>query len=173
MPPTPFAELNSGVIAVRRSSATQSLLRRWADAVREGDLPRDQPALRELLWESDLRLAILPEEYNLMVVARLKSWWTWSPAPRILHSPLFHVHFTRGRTRTTSVEELLGPVLWTKLPLLFEADNSLDGARGRHASEPTRATRMRRYGQIAWGQTGRWLRALRRHLSRAGGDATS
>ena len=40
-----------------------------------------QPALRELLWESDLRLAILPEEYNLMVVSRLASWWTWSPQP--------------------------------------------------------------------------------------------
>jgi hypothetical protein len=160
MPPNAFAELNSGVIALRRSDRTDAFLRRWAEAVRESDHPRDQPALRELLWESDLRLAILPEEYNLMVVSRLSSWWTWSPAPRIVHSPRFHVHFTRGRKRTTSVEELLGPALWTKLPILFAADHTLDMWRGVPAREPTRADRLRRYARIARGHAARLLRRL-------------
>jgi hypothetical protein len=70
--PLSFPELNTGVLAVRRSETVNGLLGAWLCRYREHrdryiHLPtEDQPALRELLWESDLRIAVLTPEWNCM-----------------------------------------------------------------------------------------------------------
>lgn len=82
--PDSFPEFNGGVILFRRSSRVRDLFSRWAAyyardlerlrrgeinwrarerAFYHGDLP-DQPTLREALYDSDLRIATLPPEYN-------------------------------------------------------------------------------------------------------------
>jgi hypothetical protein len=68
--PKSFPELNGGVVLFRKSAAVMQLLREWENNWKNNSIAtllgrRDQPYLRKLIWESDLRIAILPPEYNV------------------------------------------------------------------------------------------------------------
>ena len=93
--PPAFPQFNGGLIALRRTPATTAFLHDWKAAVRASDTGRDQISLRELLWDSDLRIATLPEEYNLLWIQGLRDWTTDFAAPRIIHSPNFHRDYAR------------------------------------------------------------------------------
>ena len=93
--PPAFPQFNGGLIAIRRNAATTAFLNDWKAAVRATDTGRDQISLRELLWESDLRIATLPEEYNLLLISDIGRWTTDFAAPRIIHSPNFHRDYER------------------------------------------------------------------------------
>ena len=93
--PPAFPQFNGGLIAIRRNAATTAFLKDWKAAVQATDTGRDQISLRELLWESDLRIATLPEEYNLLLISDIGRWTTDFPAPRIIHSPNFHRDYER------------------------------------------------------------------------------
>jgi Nucleotide-diphospho-sugar transferase len=62
-----FPSLNTGVICFRRSTAWSSFVDEW-EAKHVGDYGKfqanDQPAFRWALFNSDLRVFILPNEYN-------------------------------------------------------------------------------------------------------------
>jgi hypothetical protein len=73
--------LNSGVIAIRRSDEVLRFLEAWRDAIPEDGVPRDQWSFRRLVYESDLRLRVLPPEFN----ARTLGPVTLSGPVRILH----------------------------------------------------------------------------------------
>ncbi|MCP9890283.1 hypothetical protein KBY57_04290 [Cyanobium sp. Aljojuca 7D2] len=99
--PDAFPQFNSGVIAWRRNPATQALLKAWPHHYRQAGFRKDQVTLRELLWQSDLRIATLPPEYNIRY---RKTLWLWrhSPEearPRILHlrPRLLRPHLLRPR----------------------------------------------------------------------------
>ena len=71
--PEAFVQFNGGVIMFRRSPATLRFLQRWIELIesyqrlaaeRGSDYRRDQTALREAIYESDLRVATLPRAYN-------------------------------------------------------------------------------------------------------------
>lgn len=68
--PDCFPEYNTGVIAMRRSAGLDAMLARWeelyAGQLRNSAVPRtqDQASFRRALYESRLRLATLPTEYN-------------------------------------------------------------------------------------------------------------
>jgi len=69
--PRCFPELNTGVLLLRQCAAVYSLLTRWLqyfDDVVVGRIkyirPGDQGALREAIYGSGIRLAIMPPEYN-------------------------------------------------------------------------------------------------------------
>lgn len=70
--PDVFPEVNSGVMAWRKSARTDSLFSAWkrlyCEHVRATGQTDDQPALRRALYESDLRIGILPPEYNFRTV---------------------------------------------------------------------------------------------------------
>ena len=51
--PAAFPQFNGGVIAYRRTPEVLGFLRRWAEAMRAPGMRKDQPSLRELLWESE------------------------------------------------------------------------------------------------------------------------
>lgn len=141
LPPS-FPQFNTGVLAYRNSPEVRALLTAWRDAVRDGDLPRDQPAFRELMWDSRLRFATLPEEFNLIRYRQTLLWGRTRLAPRILHSPRLHHHFTRNRGRPIrSVEALVGPMIATVLEALAQGDRFLAASRG---------TPRRVYGAAAW-----------------------
>lgn len=70
--PDSFPEINSGVLAWRKSGQTDRLFAEWERLYREHVASTgqkdDQPALRRALFESKIRLGILPPEYNFRTV---------------------------------------------------------------------------------------------------------
>jgi len=136
--PNAFPQFNGGVVAFRRSPEVIDLIKSWSKVVRENDFQKDQPVLRELAWDSNLRIATLPQEYNLMRFNDLHLWRTHHSAPRIIHSPQFHKHFSKNKMRIDTLEDLLGPVIASKLPLLLAADRSLARMAGREPHFPSR-----------------------------------
>lgn len=68
--PEAFPEYNSGVIAYRQTERFRAFLSTWEEiyfAGKEGsETMRNQPSLRQALYESDIRIATLTPEYNCM-----------------------------------------------------------------------------------------------------------
>ncbi len=68
--PASFVEYNTGVIAFRRDEAVRELFSAWRaayDHLRETQgLRNDQPAFRQVLYQSNLRVATLPSEYHFL-----------------------------------------------------------------------------------------------------------
>lgn len=139
--PPAFPQFNGGVIAYRRVPAVLDFLGAWAAALRESGMRKDQPALRELLWESELRIATLPPEYNLMDLGAIRRWDRFRPAPRLIHHYRFHKHFTGKRREVASVEDLVGPMTAARLPMMLAADRGLAAMAGRTPRPPTAADR--------------------------------
>lgn len=68
--PECFPELNAGVILYKNSPEVDRFLARWEAIYRSEydaskEVPCDQPAFRQALYESDLRFTVLTPEYNL------------------------------------------------------------------------------------------------------------
>ncbi len=71
--PNCFAELNTGVMAYRRTPGVDALLVDWlrlyeAEVEETGKMDSDQPAFREALYRSAVPFYVLPSEYNLRTV---------------------------------------------------------------------------------------------------------
>ena len=86
--PAAFPELNTGVIAFRRNAAVQRFLHGWLDEYDRLQPLRppseDQPAFRRAVYvASDLRLAVLPPEFNV----RFGMAGFLNQRARILHGP--------------------------------------------------------------------------------------
>lgn len=148
--PPAYPQFNGGMIAYRNTDDVRSFLHEWKAAVFEYGTGRDQPTLRELLWDSNLRVAVLPEEYNLLHFELLSKWWIRRTAPRILHSPKLHQHIRLGSPPIQNIEQLIGPHAAGRLPDLLAADHTLAKARGEeHATGPGhRGARYLRYVRI-------------------------
>lgn len=86
-PPLPaaFPSINGGVLGIRRSPMVKQLLTDWEARMEAHGMRLDQPSLRSLLWESDLRLGILPIEYNLMNHPQIPALTEQCTAPRFIH----------------------------------------------------------------------------------------
>ncbi len=128
--PPAFRQINSGVLGVRKSEATDAFLRRWQQDFVALKLQYDQPLLRELLYESDLRLVVLPAEYNQMFPPHIRVASALMMAPRILH--MTHVHsdpkFADPPDRPFDPGELLNPPVVERINALLASDRTL-GAR--------------------------------------------
>lgn len=71
--PNCFAELNTGVVAYRRTPEMTALFREWlrvyeAEVAATGRMDSDQPAFRDALYRSRIPFYVLPPEYNLRTV---------------------------------------------------------------------------------------------------------
>ncbi|MEX0653193.1 MAG: sulfotransferase [Phycisphaeraceae bacterium] len=88
--PAAFPQLNGGVILYKKAPAVAKLLDDWRTAYHTAGFKKDQVTLRELVWLSDLRLAVLPPEYNVRFEKYLKIWDETEASPRILHYARFH-----------------------------------------------------------------------------------
>ena len=157
--PNAFPQFNGGVIAYRRTPTVLDFLHLWAEALRESGMKKDQPALRELLWESELRIATLPPEYNQLDLGAIRRWDRFRTAPRIIHHYRFHKHFAGERREVASVEDLLGPMAAARLPMMLAADRPLARMAGREPHEPTIRDRV---SALAAGIAGVVPRALAR-----------
>lgn len=101
--PTPYAfpQLNGGVVLYRRTPAMLDFLAEWARRFAESGGSRDQPVLKAMLWESDLRFWVLPPEFNLRRVTVLDAWEPGDAIPTILHSHRLMDHMRGGAARIT------------------------------------------------------------------------
>lgn len=128
--PISFRQINGGVLGIRKSPGTDAFLREWKRVFDEEDLEFDQPPLRELLFLSDLRLAILPVEYNYMHHGYLSNSTRRMLAPRLLHIPRIHVgdEHVSPADQPFDPAEFLGPGAIRGLQERLETDRTL-GAR--------------------------------------------
>ena len=124
--PTAFAVVNSGVIGVRKSPRVEAFLRDWQARFerRKGRGP-DQPTFRDALWQSDLRLYILPLEYNLMQFHLLRTWNRYMAAPRVLHARSLHQGAPGSPDSSLGIEDVLTPAQMRRLRTLLRVDVSL------------------------------------------------
>lgn len=164
--PGAFPQFNGGLIALRRNPATTRFLEDWKAAVKTQANGRDQISLRELLWDSELRIATLPEEYNLLFLPGLRLWTPDFAAPRILHSPRLHRDYDRLARAADPVAELAGIRTASKLPLLLAADKGLARLAGRPAAPPDRRARLGRLVRILAALPARLAARARRRLGR-------
>ncbi|MCJ8140440.1 putative nucleotide-diphospho-sugar transferase [Falsirhodobacter halotolerans] len=88
--PPAFRQINSGVFGIRKSEATDAFVRQWRDDFIDLNLKVDQPLLRELLWQTDLKVFILPSEYNQMHFPFVRVASDRMMATRVLHIPRMH-----------------------------------------------------------------------------------
>jgi len=125
--PPAFPQVNSGVMAANLSDPVRAFLNNMDKTLRAEQSGRDQPVLREMLWLSDLRLAILPPEYNCFNYFALEVTNGSQPGPRILHNAAFHKGLDGRAGHVTRPEHLLGPALYKHVRQLIAADRTLGG----------------------------------------------
>lgn len=119
--PYAFPQLNSGVFLYRDSPAMAALLTEWERRFHEEGAARDQPILKDLLWQSDIRFYVLPPEFNLRRLTMLDAWEPLDARPTIVHSHRLMDHMGAGY-------HPVGPQM-TTLPELHQAE------RAAHAAE--------------------------------------
>lgn len=126
--PAAFPQYNSGVIGARCNPATHAAWQAVIDGIRQGGAPRDQGVLREVLWTGGMRIATLPEEYNLMGLRALNVLSSDCTAPRLIHSPRLHAVFRKGRAPVDTLGDLLGRNAAAQVTRLVAADPTLGGS---------------------------------------------
>ncbi|OIP83976.1 MAG: hypothetical protein AUK37_06445 [Rhodobacterales bacterium CG2_30_65_12] len=105
--PYAFPQLNSGVVLYRRSPVMLGFLAEWARRFGESGATRDQPVLRDMLWQSDLRFWVLPPEFNLRRVTMLDAWEPEDAVPTVLHSHRLMDHMRGAGPRINDVAALV------------------------------------------------------------------
>lgn len=106
--PAAFPEHNGGVILYRSSPAALGFLEAWRAAYAEAGFGVDQITLRELLWSTELRFAVLPQRYNCRRHTWADHWFSRNAGPVILHTNRFHpTRYSPLRRRLAWLE---GPV---------------------------------------------------------------
>jgi hypothetical protein len=88
--PEAFPQLNGGVILYRANAGVKQFLADWKQAYHTAGFKWDQVTLRELLWKSDLRVFVLPPEYNVRYSKYLEVWDADEARPKILHFAEFY-----------------------------------------------------------------------------------
>jgi hypothetical protein len=120
--PSAFAELNTGVLAFRRTARVLEFFKAWrlqyGRLRSERGFVTDQPAFRQALFESDLRLAPLPSEFHFL--GDFPNCLSWHA--RLIHGRNDHVRVAR--------EVNSDPVLRAYLPHL----GALRAYTGRRAA---------------------------------------
>jgi hypothetical protein len=143
--PDCFPEFNAGVLLFRKSEQTELLFERWVQIYREDGLKPlnwlfpggaswyrhaipNQPSLRRALYESGLRIATLPPEYNCRF-----------PFPGFLHTKVKIIH---GRVHSfAKISEELNKTLLPRVFLMrWGKLKTLDSAMppGEHSLARTR-----------------------------------
>ena len=133
-----FPQVNAGVVGFRKSDRMTAFLLEWKREIQAHGIGRDQPSLRELLWNSDLRLAILPPEYNLWDIYQVDRMRPERhAAPRILHNGLF-MDLSAPAAGADLLAHYVGKARAYKMGLLLAADQALAQRAGRSAQLPAR-----------------------------------
>ena len=126
--PPAFPQIVSAVFGVRRSAATDAMLDEWERVLRDTDGPKDQPVLRDLLWDGDLRIHVLPMDYNVHTPApTLPQMDGSNAAPKILHYSKLQRPPYGDPESPFDVEALAGPMVARHIARLQAADAHMGG----------------------------------------------
>ncbi|MGR3793785.1 hypothetical protein [Vannielia sp. SX4] len=127
--PAAFPQLNTGVLVFRKDPRVRALAESVVTTLEKSGLDRDQPVFRACVYESDLRLWVLPDEYNFMTLELLEAYTEQFAAPRLLHLPRLHRHVEAGdRARQMrQVKTIVGPAVYQQIDALLAADRTLGG----------------------------------------------
>ncbi len=123
--PNAFPHLNGGLVGIRTSEQVLDFLRDVQETIIAEDLKSDQALIREKLFYSDLRLAVLPPEYNFLDYRQAEMFGFLHSAPRLLHHYKFHSRHDKRLDSARSVAGLVGPDLERHLNALIQADAQL------------------------------------------------
>lgn len=123
--PNAFPQINGGLIAYRRSPAVTAFLEACQRAMIEDGLKADQPVFREMLYDSDLRLAILPPEYNARSTLMWRVGSSALTAPRVLHNTAYQTRMKDDRTPVAHWR-VHGPLFMRRVRALIAADRTLN-----------------------------------------------
>ena len=151
--PAAFPQINSGVLGMRASAPARRLMEDVEAELLATGARKDQPVLRAQLWRSDLRLLVLPEEYNLMAYRSVLMWSGARAAPRVIHSPRLKAVETLG------IEPLTGGRIARHVRALLAADRTLAPGSRRRLLAPldrTPSGALRRAGEAAGRRIARW-----------------
>jgi hypothetical protein len=88
--PASFPQINGGVILYSGRPNVRAFLEHWSRSYHKAGFKWDQITLREIMWKSDLRLYILPPEYNVRYEKYLEIWTEEEATPKILHFARFY-----------------------------------------------------------------------------------
>lgn len=115
--PTAFCEFNTGVIAWRASDRVAAFMRRWEETyiawLHEEPFPRaglarrraDQPAFRRCAWQHDVRLFVLPPEYNFRL---------GEPATAVGRVRVLHGRHSDYAALAARINDTQGPRPWPR-----------------------------------------------------------
>jgi hypothetical protein len=106
--PDSFPQINAGVLAVKRSPAVLALIEDWGRIVRNTGASFDQPSLRRLLWDSQLRVAILPMEYNFKCMTFIEVLDGRHRAPKVMHFSELNATEKWREQGPLTLDELIG-----------------------------------------------------------------
>ena len=128
--PAAFPQINSGVIGMRASDATRRLMAEVEADLAASGANKDQPVLRAHLWRSELRILVLPEEYNLMAYRTTLMWTDARAAPRVIHSPRLK------DVPSLAIDPLTGGAVARHVRALLAADRTLAPGPRRRLPAP-------------------------------------
>ncbi len=155
--PAAFPQINSGVLGMRASEATRRVMAEVEADLAASGARKDQPVLRAHLWRSELRLLVLPEEYNLMAYRTTLMWTDARAAPRVIHSPRMKDN------PSVEIDPLTGGAVARHIRALLAADRTLAQGPRRRMLAPLDRTpggALRRLSEAAGRRIAR-LRARR------------
>lgn len=158
--PQSFPTLNGGLIAVNKRPETTALLQAWRDILKETGSRKDQPSLRELLWQSELHIAVLPPEYNVMHLHWLDSINHRHGLPKVIHSPKMHRYFKNKGKKIAGLYQLLGA---NRLKRLLKIRRDVDYCTLQDIPEDVLFGDL---GTYSWQDRLRIKRIRRRYLTR-------
>lgn len=133
--PAVFPQYNGGVLGIRKSDRTNAFIQKWQNAFETSGMKIGQPALRELLFESDLRICTLPQQYNVIDVDLIRSLDSRTMAPRVIHSSRLHLTRTETGEKITTLTELVGPDFEHHLQEWLLRDETLNPERPKTRAE--------------------------------------
>jgi hypothetical protein len=149
--PAAFPAMNSGVILLRAGAATAAFLDAWERRVHDGTHRVDQKLFRALLYRSDLRIGVLPPEWNVLWPAAHLAQGPGFPAPRLLHLPRLHERPPGDPAQPLTVSGALPPPQVRRLAEMIAADPTFGRPPGAGDETYHRVGRARR--------AARWLAA--------------
>lgn len=105
--PYAFAPVQGGLMLYKRNEKVDKYLRDLVELYKEKQYADDQVSMRELLWKNDLRVYILPREYNFNSIKDVERWAEQdfkTARPKIFH-------YTHHKKNEQDIKKLVQPFI--------------------------------------------------------------
>ncbi|MDX8353319.1 putative nucleotide-diphospho-sugar transferase [Cognatiyoonia sp. IB215182] len=130
--PLSVPRYNCGVIGIQNNPRVLAFLKQAEDTLISEQLDHDQSMMREMLFESDIRVVSLPYEYNFNELTMLDVVSDRFAAPRVLHFMRMRDHLAKTGVDHLTVHHLLGP----ERSRFLEKHRQIDMTLGATSIEP-------------------------------------